>query len=64
MAYKISRISDFGDNYRYLLVSYTYGIGINVLHLPLCNCINALICTYKIIITRLQVASLYVIYVY
>ena len=31
----ISSFSDFGDNYRYL--SYKYGIGIHVWHLPLCT---------------------------
>ena len=35
MAAKISSFSDFGDNYRYL--SYKYGIGIHVWHLPLCK---------------------------
>ena len=35
MAAKISSISDFGDNYRHL--SYKYGIGIHVWHLPLCK---------------------------
>ena len=35
MAAKISSFSDFGDNYRYL--SYKYGIGIHVWHLPLCR---------------------------
>ena len=33
LAGKISSFSDFGDNYRYL--SYKYGIGIHVWHLPL-----------------------------
>ena len=35
LAAKISSFSDFGDNYRYL--SYKYGIGIHVWHLPLCK---------------------------
>ena len=35
MAAKISSFSDFGDNYSYL--SYKYGIGIHVWHLPLCK---------------------------
>ena len=36
MAAKISIFfSDSGDNYRYL--SYKYGIGIHVWHLPLCK---------------------------
>ena len=35
MAAKISSFSDFGDNYRYL--TYEYGIGIHVWHLPLCK---------------------------
>ena len=35
MAAKISSFSDFGDNYRCL--SYKYGIGIHVWHLPLCK---------------------------
>ena len=33
LAAKISSFSDFSDNYRYL--SYKYGIGIHVWHLPL-----------------------------
>ena len=35
MAAKISSLSDFGDNYRYL--SYKYGSGIHVWYLPLCK---------------------------
>ena len=35
MAARISSFSDFGDNYRYL--SYKYGIGIHVGHLPFCK---------------------------
>ena len=35
MAAKIFSFSDFRDNYRYL--SYKYGIGIHVWHLPLCK---------------------------
>ena len=35
MAAKISSFFYFGDNYRYL--SYKYGIGIHVWHLPLCK---------------------------
>ena len=35
MAAQISSFSDFDDNYRYL--SYKYGIGIHVWHLPLCK---------------------------
>ena len=35
MATKVSSISDFGDNYRYL--SYKFGIGIHIWHLPLCK---------------------------
>ena len=35
MAANISSFSDFGDNYTYL--SYKYGIGKHVWHLPLCK---------------------------
>ena len=35
LAPKISSFSDFGDSYRFL--SYIYGIGIHVWHLPLCT---------------------------
>ena len=35
MAAKISSFSDLGDNYRYL--SFKYGIGVHVWHLPLCK---------------------------
>ena len=35
MAAKIFSFSDFGGNYRYL--SYNYGIGIHVWHLPICK---------------------------
>ena len=35
MAANISSFSDVGDNYRYL--SYKYGIGTHVRHLPLCK---------------------------
>ena len=35
MAAKISSSSDFGNNYRYL--SYKYGTGIHVWHLPSCQ---------------------------
>ena len=38
MAAKISSFSDFGDNYSiYRYLSYKYGIGIHVWHLPLCK---------------------------
>ena len=35
MAANISSFSEFRDNYRY--ISYKYGIGIHVRHLPLCK---------------------------
>ena len=62
MAAKMSSFSDFGDNYRYL--SYKYGIGIHVWHLPLCKlykCFDLFLLNHH---KQLQMASLYVIYVY
>ena len=62
LAAKISSFSNFGDNYRYL--SNKYGIGIHVWHLPLCKLYKYfdlfLLNRHK----KLQMASLYVIYVY
>ena len=47
MAAKIPSFSDFGDNYRYL--SYKYGIGKHVWHLPiskLCKCFDLFLLNY------------------